>query len=123
MLYSFENALSADNRQVYFGEDGVLYTYHLDGANDWLMMWNQSKCFDSTFFYSFTPEVAGLGNYYPTKGTFDWRTGIEWNVTIPHHEGYGRSTDPSGISESITFSKPSIDSRNMESTNLKITPL
>jgi outer membrane protein assembly factor BamB len=98
LLYSFENALSADNRQVYFGEDGVLYTYHLDGRNDWLVMWNQSKCFDNTFFYSFTPEVAGLGNYYPVKGTFDWRTGIEWNVTIPHHEGTGRSTNPSGIS-------------------------
>ncbi|MHA1542943.1 MAG: outer membrane protein assembly factor BamB family protein, partial [Candidatus Hodarchaeales archaeon] len=98
LLYSFENALSADNKQIYFGEDGVLYTYHLDGRNDWLAMWNQSKCFDSTFFYSFTPEVAGLGNYYPYKGTFDWRTGIEWNVTIPHHEGTGRSTNPSGIS-------------------------
>jgi outer membrane protein assembly factor BamB len=98
LLYSFENALSADNKQIYFGEDGVLYTYHLDGRNDWLVMWNQSKCFDSTFYYSFTPEVAGLGNYYPYKGTFDWRTGIEWNVTIPHHEGTGRSTNPSGIS-------------------------
>jgi outer membrane protein assembly factor BamB len=97
LLYSFDNALYADWRQVRMGEDGVLYTYHLDGQNNWLAMWNQSKCFDNTFFYSFTPEVAGLGNYYPFKGTFDWRTGIEWNVTIPHRENTGKSTAASGI--------------------------
>ena len=96
-LYSFENALAAGSTQIYYGDDGALYTYHLDGLNNWLAMWNQTKCFENAFYYSFTPEVGGLENYYPFKGTFDWRAGIEWNVTIPERRGTGATTNPTAI--------------------------
>ncbi|MCW4045845.1 MAG: PQQ-binding-like beta-propeller repeat protein [Candidatus Bathyarchaeota archaeon] len=63
-----------------FGSDGSLLTYTLQGAPvNCLTLWNSSKCIGPA-------GAAGseAWQWRPwTKGTIDWKRGIEWNVSFP----------------------------------------
>lgn len=85
LAFRFENATSGTvlwwTDVVVYGSDGTMYVYLLDGINKWFAMWNSTKAFyENGLFWSFTP---GVYMFSPWEDTFDWRKGIEWNVTIP----------------------------------------
>jgi outer membrane protein assembly factor BamB len=75
---------NAQTGKMTFGPDGSILVYILNSANNWLAMWNSSK-------------VAGMllgttgtnaWQWRPPQGaTLDWRTGIQYNVTIPDVPG------------------------------------
>jgi outer membrane protein assembly factor BamB len=98
-IYSFENASAAGKTQIRFGDDGTLFAYFHNGANTWLARWNSTKALqENGLLYSFTPNVDRPPlQYYPFPGTFDWRLGIDWNVTIPERTGTGRPNNPTAI--------------------------
>jgi outer membrane protein assembly factor BamB len=59
-----------------------ILAYYVDGTNDWLLMWNSTRMLSA--YAGYLSE-----NLYsaPVGQTIDWTQGIQWNVTIPHHEG------------------------------------
>ncbi len=71
-LYGFANA-TPTNQWVWWSDaiiedtNGIIYDYLLDGLHGWLACWNSSRATSSTGRYN------------------NWRTGIQWNVTIPLH--------------------------------------
>jgi hypothetical protein len=61
------------------GPNGELDVYVLDSANNWLAMWNSSKCIGPIAW-----------NWRPQRGsTLNWQDGVQWNVTI---QGYPAET-------------------------------
>ena len=65
------------NPWIVFDKKGNLLVYLLDGTNNWLAMWNSTKAIGSM-----------LGAFWrPFSGTYDWKNGVEWNVTIPDVPG------------------------------------
>ena len=82
LLCSFRNSRSGT---VYFGPDGTLYVYVLDGTNKWLAMWNSTKAFNTNgliTYQSTIAEAAGVGQLRIKAGTYEWSSGIQWNTTI-----------------------------------------
>jgi outer membrane protein assembly factor BamB len=93
LILSFENAIQGGI--PVFGKDGTLYTYFIDGVNNWLAMWNSTQAFEANGMISY--GASGVGALRPSqpwwfqpnlKGTYDWNTGITWNVTIPDVPDY-----------------------------------
>jgi outer membrane protein assembly factor BamB len=87
LIATFRNAMSVNfvtGGTVVYGHDGTMYVYFLNGRAGWLAMWNSTKAFAAANFIPDIPgsEVPFLRNI---PGTYDWRTGIQWNVTIPIH--------------------------------------
>ena len=57
---------------------GQLLVYTLNAARGWLAMWNSTKCVGA--------KVDPINGWFwrpPAGETLNWRTGIEWNVTVP----------------------------------------
>ncbi|MGD6850654.1 MAG: PQQ-binding-like beta-propeller repeat protein [Candidatus Bathyarchaeia archaeon] len=87
--------------------NGNLITYILDGKNNWLAMWNSTKCIlkqqslTSWIFQNAPGDLTMPEDVWiwspPVGETLDWRKGIEWNVTVPNVE-YA----PSGLVQSIS---------------------
>jgi outer membrane protein assembly factor BamB len=77
-LLSFENA---SRGTIMYGADGTMYCYNLNGFNNWMTMWNSTKAFHASGF------IPRRGHMNPRPGVYDWRDGIEWNVTIPDIPG------------------------------------
>jgi outer membrane protein assembly factor BamB len=77
--FSFANATSGVNTwwpdAVVFGTDGTMYVYLLDGIHDWFAKWSSTQAISNNGIYALNPS----------PGTYDWRQGIEWNITIPEH--------------------------------------
>ena len=75
LLTQFANA--STGLSPYYGESGEILVYVLSTANHWLALWNSSVAFlgmtarPSESWSPWTPAVR------------DWKTGIQWNVTIP----------------------------------------
>ncbi len=93
LILSFENAMQGGI--PVFGKDGTLYTYFIDGTNNWLAMWNSTQAFEANGMISYA--ASGVGALRPSqpwwfspnlKGTYDWNTGLAWNVTIPDVPDY-----------------------------------
>ena len=78
LILSFANASKGT---VVYGDDGTMFVYVLDGVNNWLAMWNSTKAFLENGMISFTPNNKPLWSL--RTETFDWRKGIQWNVTTP----------------------------------------
>ena len=78
LLVTFANATAGD---VVYGSDGTMYVYVLNAQRGWLAMWNSTKACTAAGFDALTP--AGLGQWRPKAGTYDWLKGIQWNNTIP----------------------------------------
>ena len=66
------------------GPDGELLVYFLDGANNWLAMWNSSRV---SGMLAGETGTAGWQWRPPVGATLDWRTGIQWNVTTQAYPG------------------------------------
>ncbi|MFB3888815.1 MAG: PQQ-binding-like beta-propeller repeat protein [Candidatus Bathyarchaeia archaeon] len=81
LILSFANASTGT---VMYGNDGTMYVYVLNGQRDWLAMWNSTKAFIA--YRMDSPTQAGLGQWRPKAGTYDWMKGVQWNVTIPNVE-------------------------------------
>ena len=64
-----------------FGPNGELLSYTLNGANNWLCMWNSTKAI-------FGAAGVSIDYWSPPYGAvIDGRRGIEWNVSIPDVPG------------------------------------
>jgi hypothetical protein len=63
-----------------YADDGSLLEYILDGNHNWLVMWNSSLV---TGMYPYGTQANAGFLWRPPEGqTLDWRTGIQWNVTV-----------------------------------------
>jgi hypothetical protein len=78
LILSFANASKGT---VVYGDDGTMFVYVLDGVTNWLAKWNSTKAFLENGMISFTPNNKPAWSF--RKETFDWRKGIQWNVTTP----------------------------------------
>jgi hypothetical protein len=92
-LCTFENS---SRGTIVYGDDGTMFVYILNGGNNWLTMWNSTKAFHGNGF------IMRRGHMNPVPGTYDWRKGIEWNVTVPDVPG---SPSISGIFSDIILAK------------------
>ena len=88
LILSFENAMQGG--APVFSENGELIVYYIDSVNNWLLKWNQTQAFEANGLITYSG--AGVGflrpsqpwSFFPNvEGTYDWNTGIQWNVTIP----------------------------------------
>jgi hypothetical protein len=62
-----------------FGPNGEILAYYLDGANNWLSMWNSTRAIGgATIFDTWSPAYGAV---------IDGRRGLEWNVTVPDLPG------------------------------------
>jgi len=87
LIATFTNALPvnfATGGTVVYGKDGTMYVYFLNGAAGWLAMWNSTKALAKA---NFIPDIPGshVGFLRNVPGTYDWRNGVEWNVTVPKY--------------------------------------
>jgi outer membrane protein assembly factor BamB len=80
LLVSFTNAVTGG--MVVYGSDGTMYYYVLDGIDGWLAMWNSTLAFQANGMIVSDTEITN--DLYPI-GTYDWSSGIQWNVTTPLH--------------------------------------
>ena len=87
LIATFKNAFPASFIQagtVVYGADGTMYVYILSGPAGWLAMWNSTKAIAAA---NFIPDIPG--SHVPflrnLPGTYNWSTGIQWNVTVPVH--------------------------------------
>jgi len=79
-VLTLQNAETASSA-ITFGPQGELLQYVIDGANDWIALWNSTVLFENIGF----GVTEGLGGWWrPVAGTYNWTSGIQWNVTIPH---------------------------------------
>jgi hypothetical protein len=62
-----------------FGPNGEILYYILDGTNNWLAMWNSTLAIPPPGTYG-----TDAWQWRPKAGvTYDWKNGIQWNVTTP----------------------------------------
>jgi outer membrane protein assembly factor BamB len=77
-LFSLGNASTGT---ATYGPNGELLVYILNGANNWLAMWNSTKA----IMYYQQPGILAGGNVWQWRPlmqrTMDWRQGLQWNVT------------------------------------------
>jgi outer membrane protein assembly factor BamB len=79
------NVANASAGTVIMSPMGDMLVYILNGNNNWLAMWNSSKV---EGMMPITTQANGEWMWRPPPGaTLDWRTGIQWNVTVPDVAG------------------------------------
>ena len=106
-LYAFANASTGT---VTFGPSGELMVYILNGANNWLCLWNSSK---AIMYYMLQPPTANQWMWRPQGLTMDWKYGIEWNVTTkayhdPANQAIWKIDVASGVILASTYTGNSI---------------
>jgi hypothetical protein len=85
LILTLGNASTGTN---VFASDGSLLVYILNGASNWIALWNSSKAIppqgpSSSDAWQWRPDnVANWG-----AKILDWNKGIEWNVTVPDVTG------------------------------------
>ncbi len=88
LLMTFANALGGD---VVYDDDGTILVYTLNAAQGWFSMWNSTKAFEANGFMQ--GQASGLIQYRPRSGTYNWSSGVQWNMTVPQRSvttpGYG----------------------------------
>jgi outer membrane protein assembly factor BamB len=97
---------NAQTGKITTGPDGSILVYILNGQNNWLAMWNSSRV--SGMLLGTTGTNAW--QWRPPQGaTLDWRTGIQWNVTIPDVPGtQSISSGNLGLGSGIVFAESKI---------------
>ncbi len=75
---------NASTGKIMFDDNGNMLVYVMNGARNWLAMWNSTKV---EGLITLTGAADGYQWRPPVGRTLDWRTGIEWNVTIPEIPG------------------------------------
>jgi hypothetical protein len=111
LIMTLKNATSVGGRTgapLVYSPDGEMLVYILDGAKNWLAMWNSSRI--PQMYEDPAQAAAGTGSlaaltWSPHIGTFDWRTGIQWNVSVPDVPGTQRisTTSTDVIYASVSF--------------------
>ena len=107
------NLVNASSGTITFGSDGSILVYMLNGAQNWLAMWNSSKAIpppSKTVPPTSTGGWAGTGEWLwrpPMGATLDWNAGIQWNVTVPDVPG---TQSISKISPDIIYARSTIQS-------------
>jgi outer membrane protein assembly factor BamB len=68
------------------GPNGEILVYILNGARNWLALWNSTKAIPTAFTVG-----SGAWQWRPGLGgrqtILDWRNGIQWNKTVPDVPG------------------------------------
>jgi outer membrane protein assembly factor BamB len=82
LIVEFANATAGT---IVRGSDGTMFSYILDGARNQLVCWNSTKAFQATG--QMWISDSGVPAWRPQPGVYDWRKGIEWNVTVPDVPG------------------------------------
>ncbi len=78
-MFTFANGMPGT---MYFGKDGTMFINVLNVAAGWNALWNSTKAMESNFMFLGTEP--GITMFEPpSSGTFEWSTGIQWNVTVP----------------------------------------
>jgi outer membrane protein assembly factor BamB len=112
-LFSFTNASAGRSAwwvdAAVYDTDGTIRVYLIDGVNRWLACWNSTLAFSKNSINVLRPAV-------PPR-TYDWKTGIQWNVTIPDRIVNSTSTSSTtlrpvgperiGISDNVLLAKVS----------------
>jgi hypothetical protein len=84
LIASFANASSGTLMNDNVGE---VLAYILSPTQHRLALWNSTLMFQNDGFYIYSintnPPNLNYGEFRPRTGTFNWLTGIQWNVTIP----------------------------------------
>lgn len=83
LVCSFANAsaVSKNGNNIMFDQNGNMLVYVMDANNGWLIMWNSTKAFENN---GMCPAyTSGVAMWRPMPGVYDWRKGIQWNVTVP----------------------------------------
>ncbi|MCW4006315.1 MAG: PQQ-binding-like beta-propeller repeat protein [Candidatus Bathyarchaeota archaeon] len=91
------------------GPNGELLVYALDSTNNWLALWNSTKCIQA--------GTAGqsTNSWRPPVGaTIDWQGGVMWNVSTPSVPGQAITRTGSGILLATTSSITPSDGWHME---------
>ena len=69
-----------------FAADGSILVYVMNGARNWLAMWNSSRAVPAPW-----PNGSGAMQWRPgingQKAILDWNSGIQWNVTLSPAQG------------------------------------
>jgi hypothetical protein len=73
---------NATGGNVVMSPMGDMLVYVLNGANNWLAMWNSSS-FPQMLAGPLGSGTAGWQWRPPEGATLDWKDGIQWNVSIP----------------------------------------
>jgi outer membrane protein assembly factor BamB len=81
---------NASSGSVVMSPVGELLVYVLNGAKNWLTLWNASRVEGMLLGETGT---EGWQWRPPTGATLDWQTGVQWNVSVPDVPG----------TQSITF--------------------
>ena len=69
--------------KVMFDTHGDMLVYILNGANNWLAMWNSTLALTTA-----APGTYAATQWRPVYGSvLDWRKGVQWNVTVPDVPG------------------------------------
>ena len=76
-LYTFVNCTSGT---VTEGPNGEIIIYTLNRQGNWLLRWNSTKCIADNL-------GGNAWTWRPQGRIFDWKLGIEWNVTINEYSG------------------------------------
>ena len=75
---------NASSGTVVMSPNGDLLVYILNGQNNWLAMWNASRL---EGMLGGETGTAGWQWRPPAGATLDWKTGIQWNLTVPDVPG------------------------------------
>jgi len=74
------NFTGASTGRIVFDDDGTMLVYMLNGRSGQVSMWNSTKAFEESGMISVF-AATGAGTFRFRTGTFDWQSGIEWEVT------------------------------------------
>jgi outer membrane protein assembly factor BamB len=97
---------------TFFGPKGEIYAYTVDLNNGWMTLWNSSRVVQ--------PQNTGGpmdGSWQPLGKTYDARTGIDWNITIP--TGLSGSIRGFELGERVVGSSVTTDEVNIWAISLK----
>jgi outer membrane protein assembly factor BamB len=88
LMLQFANASSSfyGLPPIVYASDGTICAYFLNPIANYLVMWNSTKAFEENGLITYSSalgKAAGAGQLRPKSGTYDWRKGVQWIVTIP----------------------------------------
>jgi outer membrane protein assembly factor BamB len=83
------------------GSGGDILVYILNGAKNWLAMWNSTKAIWDTSMAGLLEGEATTAQWKPpVGGKIDFKTGIQWNVTVP---SYNQTKKDGSIQQQTIF--------------------
>jgi hypothetical protein len=93
---------NATGGEIVMSPAGDMLVYVLNGANNWLAMWNSSSI-PQMLAGPLGSGTAGWQWRPPVGATLDWKDGIQWNVTVPEIAGVQSIPFYNGMTNDILF--------------------